>query len=103
MDTFQSKAIKAVVNEHLKGLLLEIKKHPKDLSTKEMAAWKEHARLILGAELTRYAITKIKIEAKDKIALESQNDVEIAFNRGIVMGLKLFEQELRSFFAGKHG
>lgn len=103
METFQSKAIKALVNEELKGLLLEVKKHPKDLSTKEMNAWKEHARLILGAELTRYAITKIKIEAKDKISLESKDDIERAFNRGIVMGLKLFEQELRSFFAGKQG
>lgn len=101
MDTFQSQAIKALVNEHLKGLLLEVTKKPKDLSTKEMHAWKEHARLILGADLTRYAITKIKSEAKDKIACEAQNDVEIAFNRGIIMGLKLFEQELLSFFAGK--
>ncbi len=100
-DLFQSKAIKALVNEHLKGLLLEIKKHPRELSSKEMNTWKEHARLVLGAEITKYAITKIKIAAKDKIALESQNDVEIAFNRGIVMGLKMFEQELRAFFAGK--
>lgn len=103
MDTFQDKVIQAVVNDHLKGLVLEIKKHPKELSTKEMAAWKEHSRLILGADLTRYAITKIKMQAKDTIALESQNDIERAFNRGIVMGLKLFEQELKSFSAGKQG
>lgn len=101
METFQSKAIQALVNEHLKGLLLEVKKHPKDLSTKEMSVWKEHARLVLGADITRYAITKIKSEAKDKVSCEAANDVEVAFDRGIIWGLKLFEQELMSFFAGK--
>lgn len=103
MDPFQSEALKALVNEHLQGMVLEVKREPKDLSSKEMRQWKEHARLILGAELTRYAITKIKGQAKDTISLKSQNDIERAYNRGIVMGLKMFEEMLLSFCAGKQG
>lgn len=99
-ELFQSKAIQALVNEYLSGLLLEIPLDLSKLTAQEMATAKEYARSGLENAIIRSEIRRIIDAAKDAVACSAQNDVEVAFNRGIVQGLKLLENSLKNYLAG---
>ena len=98
--TFESKAIKALVQDYLTGFVLDLPKDTTKFTPKEWQEWKELSRVINNSKVHQHVVRKIVDYAKDTIAGKSQDDIEVSFNRGIIYAFKLYGAELSSFLAG---
>ena len=91
--------IRAVINEWLGAIEFDAPPDLSKMTEGKQATYKRGAKTVLSNATYQGEVSRIVEFAKNKIALQCKDDLDVAFYRGTLNGLKLLGEALLSLSA----
>lgn len=95
-EQFQFEAIRSVINHWLGSIDLQSVPDLSKMTENQSRSYKSGAKAVLSSKTYQGEMARITETAKNKIALQTKGDLEVAYYRGIIAGMKFFDDALRS-------
>ncbi len=96
-DQFKKDVIRAVIEDWLGSVAFESAPNMQNIAPTKLQAYKSSAKRVLHAQAYEGEAERIVTMAKNKIALQANGDLEVAYWRGVCAGLKMLNESLISF------
>lgn len=96
-DQFKKDVIRAVTESWLGSITFEAAPDMQNISPPKLQSYKSSAKRALQSQAYEGEVERIITTAKNKIALQANGDIEVAYWRGVIAGIKLLNDSLISF------
>lgn len=96
-DQFKKDVIRAVSEAWMGSIEFEMAPDMQKISPAKLQSYKSSAKRALNADAYQGEANRVIETAKSKIALVANGDLEIAYWRGVVTGIKMLNDSLISF------